>query len=150
MSKHPTNPDQDRPTYEVGYRKPPAKHRFKTGHKGFGPRRKKPVNLYDMLAKALTRTTTVNLDGEPQTMYLIEATLNRLVLQVANNPAKHLKSNLALIQAALAGQEPASDANGVDITAALRLKIERMAENMRLLQSGDEEAKGSPPPKTED
>ena len=142
MGRHRDNSDRPRGAYTIGYQKPPEEHRFKPGHKGFGPRRKKPVDMHKMLAKALTRNATVTVNGERKTMAALEVMVHQLVTQIVNNPAKHLKPNLALIQAALASQNLSSfDETGVDYTAEFIRRIERMAENIRL---ASEELETSP------
>lgn len=75
-----------------------------------------------------------NLDGVPHTMSLLEATLNRLALQIATNPAKYLKPNLALIQAAVgfAERSPGLPGTSPDFMAEFRAKIVRMAANAQL------------------
>lgn len=139
MAKHRKNPDRPDPTYDVGYQKPPDEHKFKPGHRGFGPRRKKRIDLHEIIGKALLRNITLPGEGGPRTMQVVEAIVERLIVQVTNNPAKYLKPNLGLIQGAVVAQDKAAgfDENGVDVAAAFRAKIEQLAERHRMHQALD-------------
>ncbi len=134
MGKHGKKLDPHEHTYEIGYKKPPKAGQFKPGHKGFKRRRNTPANFYEMLAKALRRNATVTIKGERKTMAAIELIANQLVTQTVNNPAKYLKANLPLIEAALSSPEMASNRSeaDADFTAEFRKKIEDMSTNLKL------------------
>ncbi len=140
MGRHRDNPDRPDPTYDAGYKKPPKPSQFKPGHKGYGPRRKKQADFHEMLAKALNRNATVTVKGEQKTMTAMEVMANQLVSQLATNPAKFMKVYWSLIQAALTSQDLKSGTvgNGDDFLAEFRLKIEKMAENLRLADMSDD------------
>lgn len=149
MGKHRKNPDRPEPDYEVGYQKPPEEHVFKPGHKGHPRKRSKPVDIHELLAKALMRKATVRVDGKPVSIPLLDAMIHQLTTQLANNPAKYLKANLPLVMGALSANARGQgfDENGVDLTAEYRRRIEQLAERQRMRKAGlipapDPEPKG--------
>lgn len=93
--------------YEVGYRKPPRKGRFKKGQSGnprgrpLGSKNKpKPLtedDLSDMILKTANQTVSVNLNGIPTTLKMVEATLQTLSVNSVKGEPRSAKLFLDLV-----------------------------------------------------
>jgi len=69
---------------EVGYKKPPKKHRFKKGTSGNPSGRRKGAKSFDsVLAEVLRRRITLTLNGESITTTILNA-LVQVLIKYAN------------------------------------------------------------------
>ena len=75
--------------YPVGYKRPPAEHRFKKGQSGNPKGRKAGTkNITSLLSDLLEQTKVIELDGRPQRVSVLEAIVRRLVARALKGDHK--------------------------------------------------------------
>jgi hypothetical protein len=77
---------------EVGYKKPPKRHRFQKGRSG-NPRGRAhgSQNFADLLLSALNRRVALIIDGKRTTMTMQDALLHQLVNRAAAGSLRHIQ-----------------------------------------------------------
>ena len=98
--------------YDVGFRKPPAKHQFQKGQSGNpSGKPKKPPKVGDVLARALAKKIWVTVDGKKQKMTKLEL----LVETVVNKAVKGdtASQRIVLSEAALLGAQSDPQPSGM-------------------------------------
>jgi hypothetical protein len=94
-------------SYEVGYGRPPAKHRFPKGVSGNPKGRTKGTqNFATLFMKAMTKSVTITENGKRKKISKLEAA----VTQLANDAARGDKKAIQLAVALLQMYEPAIEA----------------------------------------
>ena len=94
-------------SYEVGYGRPPAKHRFPKGVSGNPKGRTKGTqNFATLFMKAMTKSVTITENGKRKKISKLEAA----VTQLANDAARGDKKAIQLAVALLQMCEPAIEA----------------------------------------
>lgn len=73
--------DSERSTAAVGYKKPPAEHRFKPGTSGNpnGRPKKKELSLTQYLSEVLQKKVTIRVNGSSQELPAVDAIAMRIV-----------------------------------------------------------------------
>lgn len=83
-------------TYEIGYRRPPAKDQFKKGKSGNPSGRPKgSKNFLTLLEHELAQTIVVNENGKKKTITRMQAMVKRMVADALHG---NLKSTIALVE----------------------------------------------------
>lgn len=81
------------PPYLIGYKKPPAEHRFKPGNKAAagkrGPRKAKRLN--ELTHKVLNERVSVLIDGKPKRITRAEAMVRQLINLGGKSPRDGLR-----------------------------------------------------------
>ena len=94
--------------YEVGYGKPPKASQFKKGQSGNPSGKKKPATLEDILKRVLAKQVSVTVDGNKQTLSMLELIVQSLVRKAATGDLAAIKT---VVQAAAAfADEPVAEA----------------------------------------
>ena len=94
--------------YKVGYGKPPKATQFKKGQSGNPSGKKKPASLEDILKRVLAKQVTVTVDGNKQTLPMLEVIVQALVRKAATGDLAAIKT---VVQAAAAfADEPVAEA----------------------------------------
>lgn len=86
--------DDSDPEYTVGYRKPPRHTQFKKGQSGNPkgrPKSKESENQADSLAKELSTTVHLKINGETQNMKAMDAISKQIVAQA-------IKGNISILK----------------------------------------------------
>jgi hypothetical protein len=96
--------------YQVGYRHPPHKTRFRPGESGNPRGRPKGArNLAAVVAATLSERVAVNENGRRKRITKLEAAVKQLVNRAASGEVRSMQMLLALVQAGEA-QAPQDDA----------------------------------------
>ena len=86
--------------YEVGYKKPPVRTRFKKGQSGNPSGRPTPTtNVVSALEKTLSAPVTIERNGKTHTVSRLEAALERLVTKASRGDTAAFRLVSALMQA---------------------------------------------------
>ncbi len=87
--------------YEVGYRKPPTRTRFKKGQSGNpNGRPKGTLNIATVLSRTLREEVVINENGNRKTVTKLEAAVKQLVNKAASGDLKAFQQLNGLVQAA--------------------------------------------------
>ena len=93
--------------YEVGYKKPPARTRFKKGQSGNPSGRPKPAtDVLSALEKTVSAPVTIERDGKTYTVSRLEAALDCLVTKASRGDTVALRLLSALMQTYQPPAEP--------------------------------------------
>jgi hypothetical protein len=95
--------------YEVGYRKPPSKYKFKPG-KSPNPsgRGKHLPELHELFARELRRSKTFMIDGKPVKMTMLEVFVRKVIAGAGNGNSKPLSMTLEMMNKIEAKQRQAA------------------------------------------
>jgi hypothetical protein len=87
--------------YEIGYRKPPARTRFKKGQSGNpNGRPKGALNIASVLSRTLREQVVINENGHRRVVTKLEAAVKQLVNKAATGDLKAFQQLSGLVQAA--------------------------------------------------
>lgn len=86
--------------YEVGYRKPPAQHRFQPGNKAAAkrPKRNKTLSIPEILDQALNRRRRIKRGDEVVSMKAAEILIERFIQMMTTGTPRELVMMLGLIE----------------------------------------------------
>jgi len=87
--------------YEVGYGKPPAKHRFKPGNqaaRGRGKRRKHARSMSEILAQAMNTKRKIKRGDKVYSMPVAEILIERVVQMAMGGSARDVAALMAMIE----------------------------------------------------
>jgi len=92
------NDESDRP-YQVGYKKPPQRTRFKKGHSGNARGRPKgSLNVTTILQEVLLERVPVKENGQHRSLTKIEATIKQMVHKAVSGDARARQQLIDLLQ----------------------------------------------------
>ena len=95
--------------YEVGYKQPPVRTRFKKGQSGNPSGRPKPTtSVASALEKTLSAPVIIKRDGKTRTVSRLEAALELLVSKASRGDTAAFRLLSALMQAYQPPTEPES------------------------------------------
>lgn len=117
--------------YEVGYRKPPADHRFKPGQSGNPRGRPKDARGFKgLVEEALGAKVTLNEKGKKRQVSVAAATLKRLIQKaVVDGDQRAIDRVLSLAQQVEADRPAVQEIVDADDAAILEAFTQRLKEH---------------------
>ena len=107
-------------SYEVGYGRPPAKHRFPKGVSGNPKGRTKGTqNFATLFMKVMTKTVTITENGKRKKISKLEAAVTQLANDAARGDKKAIQLAVTLLHLCEPALEPQSPVETVLVTGVL-------------------------------